>query len=343
MSKNKGIKLPIERPGIKADNPEKYYDFGDEIGKGKFAVVKEVVSKTSGQKFAAKIIKFDSDSIKFAIREYDLMVSGKMDSKGSVKLHEAYLVRKYLIIIMDLIDGKTLLDKVGNMHSITEDDVAGFLKQLIEILCEWNAKNIVHLDLRPTNIRFSSGRELKILDYNSCRHIANKKAGEVVDVIGDTEFCAPEMLNFDAVGPGSDMWTIGVLAYVLLSGISPFYYEDEDQVVLCVQKVKWKFDQASFENVTSEAKDFIKKIFVRIPEMRLTCEDALKHKWLSADYQAARKRSVLNVQDTMIETDARLYSEEEEEYIEASLVFKNFDESEYESPEESDSDEEEEE
>jgi len=94
-------KIPIERDGIKAENPEKYYQFGDEIGRGKFAVVQEVTSKTSGQKFAAKIIKFDSESIKFAIREYDFMMSGKLDSKGTVKLHEAYLVRKYLILIMD--------------------------------------------------------------------------------------------------------------------------------------------------------------------------------------------------------------------------------------------------
>lgn len=341
MSKKQ--KLPIVRDGIKAENPEKYYTFGDEIGRGKFAVVQEVVSKTSGTKYAAKIIKFDSDSIKFAIREYDLMVSGKLDSKGTVKLQEAYLVRKYLVLILDLVDGKTLLDKVSHMHAITEDDIAAFVRQICEILKEWHSKNVVHLDLRPTNIRFSSGRELKILDYNSCRHIANKKAGEVVDVIGDTEFCAPEMLNFEPVLPGSDMWTIGVISYVLLSGISPFFYEDEDKVVLSVQKVKWKFDKDAFEGVTGEAQDFIKKCFVRIPEQRLTAEDALKHKWLSADYQPMRKKSTLNVQDVMIETDERLFSEEEEEYIEASLVFRTYDEEEYESPEESDEDEEEEE
>ena len=99
---SKKVKLPIERDGIKPENPEKYYEFGDEIGRGKFAVVKQVVSKTSGQKFAAKIIKFDSESLKFAIREYDLMVGGKLEHKGSVKLHEAYLVRKYLILILEL-------------------------------------------------------------------------------------------------------------------------------------------------------------------------------------------------------------------------------------------------
>jgi len=72
------------------------------IFRGKFSVVRYATSKTDGKKYAAKIIKFDSDSLKFAIREYDMMVGGKLVGKGLVNLHEAYLVRKYLILIMDL-------------------------------------------------------------------------------------------------------------------------------------------------------------------------------------------------------------------------------------------------
>lgn len=335
------VKLPIERDGIKAENPEKYYEFGDEIGRGKFSVVRHATSKTSGTKYAAKIIKFDSDSLKFAIREYDLMTSGKMDHKAVVQLHEAYLVRKYLIIIMELCDGKTLLDQVSHRHSINEDEIAIIIRQLCEVLAFLHSNNIIHLDLRPTNMRFATGREIKLLDYNSSRHIANKKAGEVVDVIGDTEFCAPEMLNFDPVSPASDMWSVAVMMYILLSGISPFYYEDEDKVVLSVQKAKWEFDETAFAGITSEAKDFIKKCLLRAPEMRLDAQAALNHTWLSKDYEPNRKRSIIKCQDVMVETDERLFSEEEEDYIEASLVFRTFDEEEYESPEESEEEEDE--
>jgi len=339
MGKGK-IKLPIEREGIKAENPEKYYDFAEEeIGRGKFSVVRQATHKTTGAKYAAKIIKFDSDSLKFAIREYDLMAGDKMKHKSLVHLHEAYLVRKYLILIMDLCDGKTLVDQVCHRHSLNEDEVAIIMRQLCEVLAFLHGANILHLDLRPTNIRFSTAREIKLLDYNSSRHIANKKAGEVVDVIGDTEFCAPEMLNFDPVQPGSDMWSVAIIMYILLSGISPFYYEDEDKVVASVQKVKWSFDEDAFANITAEAKDFIKKCLVRAPEMRMTADDALKHPWLAKDYEGARKRSTLSCQDVMTETDERLYGEEEEDYIEASLVFRTFEEEEYESPEEDSDDE----
>lgn len=333
--RKKKSKLPIDRAGIKAENPEKYYEFGDEIGRGKFSVVKYCTSKKDGSKYAAKIIKFDSESLKFAIREYDVMSNDKMKYERLVQMHEAYLVRKYLIIIMDLHDGKTLLDFVANKHSLSEEDIASYITQLLETLQHMHTNNVLHLDIRPTNIRMTSARDLKLLDYNSARVISNKKAGEVVDVIGDTEFCAPEMLSFDPVSPQSDMWSLGVICYILLSGISPFFYEDEDQVLLAVQKVKWSFDDDAFESVTSEAQDFIKKLFLRAPEMRMTAGQALDHKWLNGDYSRQRKASALKIQDVLQETDERLFGEEEEDYIEASLVFRTFDEEEYESPEES--------
>jgi len=333
---SKAAAHPEEREGIIYDNPEKFYEFEDDIGHGKMATVKQVKSKTDGKVYAAKMIYFDDDT-RFAIREFDLMKSGKLGHKGLVSLHEAYMVRKYLILIMDLVDGKTLLDQFFRRHSATEDDVAFVINELCEILDFLHQQNIVHLDLRPTNLRFS-GRDVKLLDYNSARHLANKKAGAVVDVIGDTEFCAPEMLNFDPVLPASDMWSVAIISYILLSGVSPFFYEDEAEVLKSVQGVKFTFCDA-FDDISSEAKDFIKKCLLRAPEMRMTAGDALKHPWLSTDM--TQKRKAINILqsalDTMEETDARLLAEEEEDYVEASFVFRTFEEDEYISPvEESD-------
>lgn len=333
-SAKKNAKYPVFREGIKYENPESYYDFGEEIGgnsKGKMSYVRIATSKVDNAKFAAKMIYFDDD-VKFAIREYDLMADeSRMNHKALVKMKEAYMVRKYLVIIMDLVDGKTMLDYFASKSGITEDDVAGVIKQLCECLADIHSKNVVHLDIRPTNIRFD-GRTLKLLDYNSSRHLANKKSGGVVDIIGDTEFCAPEMLSFDPVLPASDMWSVAVIAYILLSGISPYYYEDENKVLATVQSVKYEFIDC-FQG-TSEAKDFIKKCFVRAPEMRMTAESALLSPWLSNDNEAKRKKVKLDITDSLMKTDMRLLSEEEEEYVEASFVFRTFEEEEFISPDE---------
>jgi len=326
-------KYPIDHPKIIYENPEKFYTFGDEIGQGKFGVVRKVQHKISGDKLAAKIIKYDSDTLRFAVRELNWMTqdgdNGPLNHQGLVAFKEAYLVRKYLIIVMEAAGDKTLLDFIKDRHTLNEDVMAGYIKQLCEVLDYLHKRNCLHLDLRPTNIRIGTDNVLKLVDYNSCKLVSNKKAGEVVDVIGDTEFCAPEMLRFEPTMPGTDMWSVAVLAYIMLSGISPFYYEDEDEVLKCVQQVKWKFDVDGFGGVTSEAKDFISKLLVRAPESRMQAAAALEHTWLSEDYASVRKGSVLDCKDVIAETDERLYSEEEEDYVWGSFILKTFDEEEH--------------
>lgn len=349
MVNTKKNKVPVERPGIKAENPEQYYTFdSEEIGRGKFSVVKKVTCKKTNKVYAAKIIRFDEDTLKFAMREYDIMVGKMHDLKNNdiarkslPELHEAYLVRKYLIIIMTLCDGKTLLDFFSAKHSITEEDIAAVIRWMCEILNVLHSNNIVHLDIRPTNIRMTSLNDIKLLDYNSARHLANKKAGEVVDVIGDTEFCAPEMLSFDRVQPSSDMWSVAVVMFILLSGISPFYYEDESQVSFSVEKVQYDMDIPELETISKSAKDFLKKIFKRGPEMRMSAEAALRHEWLSEAQANIRKNSKILQQDVIGKTDTRLLAEEEEEYIEPSLVFRTYEEEEHISTEEEDDDDDE--
>lgn len=340
MSKKKS-KLPFECPlgKLKDENPERFYDWADEnIGEGKMSIVTEVTKKTTGEKFVAKKIYWEED-VKFAEREYKLMMGiserGKdlkdfFGHKAFVKIHEAFLLRKYMVIIMENADGLTILDYVAKKASYTEEDASKLIKQILEGLKHAHALNCVHLDIRPTNIRVRSNGEVKIVDYNSARELANKKAGAVVDVIGDTEFCGPEMLNFDPVSPQSDVWGVAVLTYILLTGISPYYDEDEAKVLQTV--VGCKYDKMPGE-LTTDAHDFIKKVFIRAPENRPTAEAILEHPWLSDSKAGARKGHDLSViQSDIAETDQRLNDEEAEEYVECSGTLRTYEEEEFESP-----------
>jgi len=327
--------IPTEAVGtdIIADNPEKFYTFGDFIGEGKFAQVKKCSHKTNGGEFAAKIIRFDDASLKFAMREYNFMKALDMSgTDGLVKLIEAYVVQKYLILIVELAGtgdvNETLLKHVAARKTLTEDHVCTYVKGLLETLNYMHSKLALHLDLRPTNIRVDKTNQIKIVDYNTCNIIANRKSGSVVDVLGDTEFCAPEMLNFESVMPETDMWTVGILTYIMLSGVSPFFDEDEDVVVANVQKVKFTFEIDELQGVSTEAVTFMKKCLVRAPESRLTAESALAHTWLSDDYADNRKKNRLDCQSAISETDERLCSEEEEDYIYASFKLRTFEEDE---------------
>ena len=256
------------------DNPENFYIFGELIGSGQFSHVKKVTHQQSGKVYAAKCFKFDEDTLKYAIRELDVMTK-LPDHKGTPnKLHQAFLVRKYLILIMDLVEGDTILNHFSKKSSITEKDVADVIQQLCEILEIVHSADTVHCDIRPSNIRIENGT-VKLLDYNTAL-----PEGSVLDIIGDTEVSAPEVLNFDPVSHGTEMWAVGVLAYTLTSGISPFFQENENSLIRAVSSVQYSFDndEDSFYGSSSDLKDFIKKCLLRIPEMRMTVSKALNYR-----------------------------------------------------------------
>jgi len=347
------------RTGIKPENPEKYYKMAptkevDEaettVGEGKFARVVHAESLADGKKYAAKCIKYDKETLKFALREYDTMMDEKFQHKCMAKLHEAYIVQKYLILIMDLVDGKTILEWAvakARATSLSEDDVANIVKQMLDYFQTIHQNNYTHLDIRPTNIRMEKDSlfDMKILDYNSCKHVPNKKAGAVVDVIGDTEFCGPEMLNFEPISWASDMWSLGIHCYILLSGTSPYFDEaGEDETCNAVRNVKFVAGVDEDFVGSSKALKFCKDIFKKPPDGptgRLTVADAFTHEWLSDDYASARKNIKLTdeVIDRLDTTDKRLKEEEEEDYVIGSFVFRTFEEDEYESPDEDEDEE----
>ena len=192
-------KYPVERANLIHDNPENFYTFGELIG------LKKVTHKQSGKGYASKCFKFDEDTLKYAIRELDVMTK-LPDHKGIPKLHQAFLVRKCLILIMDLVEGDTILNHFSKKSSITEKDVADVIQQLCEILEIVHSADTVHCDIRPSNIRIENGT-VKLLDYNTAL-----PEGSVLDIIGDTEVSVPEVLNFDPVSHGTEMWAVGVLA-----------------------------------------------------------------------------------------------------------------------------------
>jgi len=363
---HKDIQTAYSLPGLRKENPHDVYYMnvdvdheGEFLGVGKFARVVKAVHKETGEQYAAKCIRFENDTMKFPLREYAMMAKERISigkatkpadfsnwpshHESIVNFKEAFLVQKYLIIIMDLVEGETITEYAAGRAEAdawTENDVAIIIRGLCNVLQVIHENNFTHLDIRPTNIRLQGNEKhkLKLLDYNSGRQIANKNAGEVVDTIGDTEFCPPEMLEFENVQPGSDMWSVGVIMYILMCGESPFYHEEEKEVVKCVRDVKPKDFTAEF---TPEARDFIKTCWIRIPSSRLSAKKALDHIWLSDDMAPRRKANKLNIGECLRQTDERLLEEEKEEYVDEAYVFRTYEEEEFKSPLVSDDDDDE--
>ena len=128
----------------------------------------------------------------------------------------------------------------------------------------------------------SKSTNIKIIDFGLATKL---DPNELVKIsTGTAEFAAPEIVEREAVGFFTDMWAIGVLAYVLLSGLSPFAGSSDIETLKNVKNCDWEFDSEAFKNVSEEGKDFIRRLLTKQKEKRMSCHECLQHKWLTGDH-----------------------------------------------------------
>ncbi|PKU34690.1 serine threonine-protein kinase 17b [Limosa lapponica baueri] len=167
---------------------------------------------------------------------------------------------------------------------IGERDIIRLIRQILEGLCCLHENNIVHLDLKPQNILLSSINPLgdvKIVDFGMSRKLEN--SSELRQIMGTTEYLAPEILNYDPITTATDMWNIGVISYMLLTQESPFVGADNQETYLNISQVNVDYSEETFSSISQPAKDFIQKLLIKNPEERPTAEACLSHLWLQQE------------------------------------------------------------
>ncbi|XP_010122529.1 PREDICTED: serine/threonine-protein kinase 17A, partial [Chlamydotis macqueenii] len=175
-------------------------------------------------------------------------------------------------------------------EAFKEQDVKRLMKQILEGVSFLHRSNVVHLDLKPQNILLTSKSPLgdvKIVDFGLSRIM--KSSEELREIMGTPEYVAPEVLSYDPISTATDMWSIGVLAYVMLTGISPFLGDDKQETFLNISQMNVSYSGEDFDLISESAVDFIKTLLVKKPEDRATAEESLQHPWLEqSDNPACR-------------------------------------------------------
>lgn len=349
---HKSVFADYERRGdvqldFSEENPEKTWEFGEELGRGAFAVIKKCYRKAEKEKlYAAKFVKYDDEALKILKREVAMIQ--KWEHEKFIYLFEVYIVRKYVVLIMEWVDGKNLLpyligkqeeaEKNKRKSKLSEKDVATLIKQLLTALQYLHQQNIAYLDIKPDNIMVQSNGDIKLVDYDNCRHIVSKQ-GDVFDCIGTPEFTAPEALVYENCSTATDMWSVGVLIHVMLTATSPFADPDEEEVKRKIAKVQFEIKKERFGRLSEHGPDIIKGVFKRIPEKRYTLAQVLGHNWFKKDVLWNLGRNSIpasaadfqNLKETLEELES-------EEPVVASCVLRSFKEDPYESPEEEEDD-----
>ncbi|XP_030628035.1 myosin light chain kinase 2, skeletal/cardiac muscle [Chanos chanos] len=260
-----------------------YYTINREevLGGGRFGMVHKCVEKSSGLTLAAKIIKARSQKEKEVVKS-EIEVMNQLNHSNLIQLYAAFESRYDITLIMEYVDGGELFDRIiDENYTLTELDTVLFIRQIAEGLQYMHKMYILHLDLKPENILCVSREtnKVKIIDFGLARRYKPREKLRVN--FGTPEFLAPEVINYEFVSFPTDMWSLGVITYMLLSGLSPFLGDDDNETLNNILACQWSFEEAEFADISEEAKDFISRLLVKSKSWRMSASQSLKHPWLS--------------------------------------------------------------
>ncbi|KAH8290918.1 hypothetical protein KR054_007156, partial [Drosophila jambulina] len=265
----------------------KLYDVLGEVGRGKFGTVYKCKDKANGLQLAAKFVPIPKREDKRNVeREVEIMNS--LQHHLIIQLYAAYEYQKMMCVVLELIEGGELFDRVvDDEFVLTERVCRVFIRQVCEAMAFIHGNGIVHLDLKPENILVltQKGNRIKIIDFGLARKFDPDKRLRVL--FGTPEFVAPEVVNFDCISYGTDMWSVGVICYVLISGLSPFMGENDIETMSNVTIAKYDFEDECFNGISPECLDFIAKLLAKDLSTRMTAAECMKHKWLQQRPAAA--------------------------------------------------------
>ncbi|XP_065406492.1 death-associated protein kinase 1 isoform X2 [Chrysemys picta bellii] len=291
---------------FRQENLDDYYETGEELGSGQFAVVKKCREKSTGLQYAAKFIKKrrTKSSRRGVSREdieREVNILKEIQHPNVITLHDVYENKTDVILILELVAGGELFDFLAEKESLTEEEATEFLKQILNGVYYLHTLQIAHFDLKPENIMLLDRNvpkpRIKIIDFGLAHKI--DFGNEFKNIFGTPEFVAPEIVNYEPLGLEADMWSIGVITYILLSGASPFLGETKQETLANVSAVNYDFEEEFFSNTSALAKDFIRRLLVKDPKKRMTILDSLQHPWIKPkDTQQAlsRKASAVNME-----------------------------------------------
>ncbi|XP_052792914.1 death-associated protein kinase 1-like isoform X2 [Mya arenaria] len=279
------------------------YELGDDIGKGHFATVKRCRERATGAEYAAKFIRKRRGGgrrgAKLEDIEKEIEILGETSHRNIINLYDVYETNREVILILELVDGGELFEYLSAKDKLCEEEASSFIKQILDGLEHLHSRYIAHLDLKPENILLQEkgSTAVKLIDFGLSRKIGPKEEHRAL--MGTAEFVAPEVVSFEPLSVASDMWSIGVITYILLSGASPFLGDNQQETYHNVTAVNYQFDDEYFSSTSELAKDFIRKLLVKDQRKRATICECQNHPWIKPKEKRQkdlRRSSVINTE-----------------------------------------------
>ncbi|KAJ4955080.1 hypothetical protein NE237_011863 [Protea cynaroides] len=259
---------------------KKVYQVCEEIGRGRFGTVFRCFSPESGDFYAGKSIdkRLLADSVdqECVQKESKIMqlVSG---NPNVVQIIDVYEDETYLDIVMELCDSSDLYDRVTK-RTFSDVEAAAIMLPLMEAIAHCHRRGVAHRDIKPDNILFDGRNRLKLADFGSAEFFHDGRS--MRGIVGTPYYVAPEVLSGRDYNEKVDIWSAGVIMYIMLSGIPPFHGETAAEIFEAVLRGNLRFPTRIFYSVSPVAKDLLRKMLSKDVSKRFSAEQVLGHPWI---------------------------------------------------------------
>ncbi|KAA8533782.1 hypothetical protein F0562_031299 [Nyssa sinensis] len=259
------------------------YFLGEQLGWGQFGVISACSDKFTGEVLACKSIAKDRLVTAEDVRSIKLEIEIMTRLSGHpnvVDLKAVYEEEDYVHLVMELCAGGELFHQLVKHGRFSESDARVLFRHLMQVVMYCHDKGVVHRDLKPENILLATkatSSPIKLADFGLATYI--KPGQSLHGTVGSPFYIAPEVLS-GGYNQAADIWSAGVILYILLSAMPPFWGKTKSRIFDAVRAADLRFPSNPWDHISESAKDLIKGMLCTDPSKRLTAQQVLDHSWM---------------------------------------------------------------
>lgn len=279
-----------------------------QLKSGSFATVCRGTHRASGKKVAIKcVLRKDLPATDDAAIYDEVAIMSALSHPHIVPLIDFFEEKDCYFLVMELMSGGDLFDRIGKKKTYSEADARDLTVKMLKSMAFCHAHNIAHCDMKPKNLLLMSEDNdsyIKLADFGFAARVHVPKS--LTKQCGTPFFVSPEILMRQPYDQQSDMWSVGCIIFLLLSGNLPFMGRSQKELFKKIVSGKFEFDEDDWCDVSDDAKDLVTQLLVLDPDERLTSQAALKHKWMRASNDRLKKMQLQGTSQRLKTFNARM-------------------------------------